>query len=343
MPPKRRTKRENKSLPPRWEWHHGKICYQIPPHMAGHDAFDGKRRRIVLGGSLHEAYQRWAEIQLKLEAPSQSLLEELARRFLAEEVPKKAPKTQTGYVHSVGRILAAFQEFKDPRLIKPSHAYQYADKVKGGKHDVRALSAMLSYGVRIGFIDRNPLIGQLRLEKAARRSYVTDEELDQLWQVLPDKWRLYVELKLMTGLRKGDLLTLQWGNITDDGILIRTSKTGKELLYEWTPELKEVIEEIRQLPQKVRSMYLFASRDGQPYYKDGTSNGFNAMWQRYKKKAGVTFTEHDIRAKAASDNDERAAQKALGHTDPRMTARYRRRAERVTPLGISGGRKTKKQ
>lgn len=343
MPPKRRTKPENKALPPRWEWHRGKIYYQIPAHMAGHPAFNGNKRRIVLGASLHEAHQRWAEILLQTDAPGASLLEELARRFLADEVPKKAPKTQTGYIHSVGRILAAFQEFRDPRQIKPSHAYQYADKVKGGKHDIRALSAMLSYGVRIGMLERNPLIGQVRLEKAPPRDYVTDQELDQLWQVLPTKWRLYVELKLMTGLRKGDLLTLQWGNITDDGILIRTKKTGKELLYEWTPPLREVVDEIRQLPSKVRSVYLFSTRDGQPYYKDGESHGFNAMWQRYKKKAGVSFTEHDIRGKAASDNDERAAQKALGHTDPRMTARYRRRAERVTPLGISGGRKTKDQ
>lgn len=343
MPPKRRTKRENKALPPRWEWHGGKIYYQIPPTLAGHPAFSGNRRRIVLGGSLHEAHQRWAEIQLQMDAPGASLLEELAKRFLADEVPRKKPKTQAGYIHSVGRILAAFQEFTDPRQIRPAHAYQYADKVKGGKHDVRALSAMLSYGVRIGIIDRNPLIGQLRLEKAPRRQYVTDEELDRLWQVLPQKWRLYVELKLMTGLRKGDLLTLQWRNITDDGIEVDTSKTGKALLYEWTPELRAVVDEIRQIPQRVRSMYLFATRDGQPYYVDGQSSGFNAMWQRYKKKAGVTFTEHDIRAKAASDNDERAAQKALGHTDPRMTARYRRRAERVTPLGISGGRKTRDQ
>ena len=344
MAPRKRTKPENRRLPQRWEWHGGKIYYQIPPALAGHPAFNGNRRRFLLGETLSSAHRKWAEVQAQFDLPTPNDMAALIKRFREEEVPKKRPTTQTGYLRSLGKIEGVFQEFH-PGQIRPSHAYAHADRVKGGKHDVRVLSALLSFAVRIGMIDHNPLVGQVKLEGAKRRSYVTDEELARFYAVLPRKWQLYVELKLETGLRQSDLLQLTAQSITPDGLFRATQKTSKDLLFTWTPEVRAIIEELRALQQPVGSMFLFATRTGQSYYnpETGRADGFQSMWQRWKKKAGVGFTEHDLRGKAASDVTREEAQAALGHTNAAMTDRYRTAPDRVKPLGISSRLKPKKQ
>lgn len=55
----------------------------------------------------------------------------------------------------------------------------------------------------------------------------------------------YMRTKLLTGLRRGDLLRLTMSDLKDDGIHVTPGKTenttGKRLIYEWTDELREAI------------------------------------------------------------------------------------------------------
>jgi integrase len=83
---------------------------------------------------------------------------------------------------------------------------------------------------------------------------------------------------------------------------------------------------------------LFCTRDGKPYIDEqGTTSGFDSVWQRFMKKALAEtnleerFTEHDLRAKVASDSkDSEQARKRMGHTSSAVTERvYRRKAERA--------------
>jgi integrase len=55
----------------------------------------------------------------------------------------------------------------------------------------------------------------------------------------------YIRVKLLTGLRRGDLLRLKISQITDDGVAIETPKTGKPVIYDWTPELRQAIEDAK--------------------------------------------------------------------------------------------------
>ncbi len=72
--------------------------------------------------------------------------------------------------------------------------------------------------------------------------------------------------------------------------------------------------------------------------ENGRSNSFDSVWQRFMAKAleetdlKERFTEHDLRAKVASDNELEQAQKLLGHSSSIITDRvYRRKAELITP------------
>lgn len=360
MPPRKRTKGENRGLPQRWEWHGGKIYYQIPPALAGHVAFDGRKRRILLGATLTEAHRRWASIQEHFDLPLTSgRLPDVALAYQQQDLPALAPKTQSDYRAAIARLSAAFQEFTIHQ-IEPHHCYAYVDanesRIRQARYDVRVLSSILTWCVSKGLMAANPLIGQLKFKNRRhnppkRRHYVSDKDLAIFMTVLPRKWQLYVLLKLKTGQSQQTLLTTQWHHITEEGIDFQRTKTGKYIPMEWDDELRGIIAEIRRLPRSIGSMYLFSTRSGACYYNSekGVASGFQSVWQRAQARAmeaGMTtrFSEHQLRHKAASDNPLAAASAALGHADERITRDvYQVRPSRVKPLGISAVRGTKKQ
>jgi hypothetical protein len=74
--------------------------------------------------------------------------------------------------------------------------------------------------------------------------------------------------------------------------------------------------------------WLFCTRRGESYVKpNGTANGWDSLWQRFMAKVlkqtqvGERFTEHDLRAKCASDAPSlERAQQLLAHADKALTA-----------------------
>ena len=96
----------------------------------------------------------------------------------------------------------------------------------------------------------------------------------------------------------------------------------------------------------VISPFLFSKRYGQGYIDEATgeSHGWDSMWQRFmdrvieETKVENRFTEHDLRAKCASDATTlEHARALLSHADARTTdAIYRRKPEVVEPLGGVG-------
>lgn len=210
------------------------------------------------------------------------------------------------------------------------------------QREIELLRHAFTMAVRWGLLDRHPLKGQVRLERPAPRTrYVEDWELVEALRVAPPKVRAYIRLKLLTGLRRRDLLTLQWSQLRDDGIHVQTSKTGKRIVIEWTEELRQAVEEVRRLRGSVLSLYLFHERRGGPYVKvNGSCSGWDSLWQRFMRKVmeetdvQERFTEHDLRAKCASDAESlEHARALLAHADEATTRRvYRRRPERVRPL-----------
>jgi integrase len=141
-----------------------------------------------------------------------------------------------------------------------------------------------------------------------------------------------MDLALLCGYRKADILNLERKHIVDDGVRFETSKDSKYLLIEWNDELRGTVDAIFRVPPRVRQ-FLICRRDGKRY----TPDGFGAMWQRLmgkamKKGLKTRFTFNDIRAKSASDaaTDEEASAR-LGHNDSRITKRVYRRLPRRAP------------
>jgi integrase len=320
---------------------HGAYYYQVSPALK--EMWDGKSL-FRLGATLAEAYKAWGE---RIGCEKVSTVGGLLDRYARDAIPLKAPKTQADNLKQLRTIRATFggMLLKD---IRPQHIYQYMDKRTAkvaAKRELALLSHAYTKAVEWGYLDRHPFKGEVRLKSEKPRTrYVTDEEVIACLALPPLRGgadatlmvQAYIRLKLLTGLRRGDLLRLKTSDVKEDGIHVTTQKTGKALVYEWSDELRAAIELI---PRKVDiSPWVFSTRRGLGYQKEVGSSGWNSIWQRFMAravKAGVErFTEHDLRAKAASDAGSlEHARALLAHADSRITEKvYRRKPERVKPL-----------
>lgn len=345
----RKRKAENRGLPARWRLVHGAYYYQVPPGLE--DLWDGKKT-FRLGKTLPEAYKTWADKVGNLDKIRN--IGQLLDRYTLEVVPTKSKTTQAGNHIFIKTLRATFGTL--PLLaVKPKHIYQYVEKrsAKVSAHrEIEVLSHAFTKAVQWGYLDRHPFMGEVRLEgEKPRTRYVDDWEVIEALALKPARKsgsvlmiQAYMKIKLLTGLRRGDLLRLTMADLQDDGIHVTPSKTKnttcKRLVYDWTPELRSTVDEAKSV-RPVLSPFLFCNRRGECYVKkNGTANGWDSLWQRFmdrlltETKITERFTEHDLRAKCASDADTlEHAQQLLAHADGSTTKRvYRRKTEHIKPL-----------
>lgn len=242
---------------------------------------------------------------------------------------------------------------------KPIDAYQYRDKrgktsPTGANRELEVLSHAFTKAIEWGYREAHPMIeGKFRkLLTPPRTRYVEDWEIVEALSLTPQRRhgslhaiRAYIKIKILTGLRRGDLLRLRMTDITSDGIHVQPRKTakttGKRIVIEWSDSLRQAVEEAKTARPVDIAPWLFCTRRGDCYTReDGTANAWESMWGRFMErllaetKVQERFTEHDLRAKCASDADSLVhAQQLLAHADSTTTNRiYRRKPERVKPL-----------
>lgn len=364
MPRKRNA--ENRGLPLRWTHTHGAYYYQVPVGLE--HLWDGKKK-FRLGGTLPEAYKTWADRLQPTEGVRVRTVSDLLDRYALEVVPTKRPTTRTHNLICIPRLRAVFGAL-DISAVKPRHVYRYVDlrsakkkdeetgRVTGGRtialREIEVLSHAYTKAVEWGYLDRHPFKDEVRLAGTPPRSrYVEDWEIIEALSLDSRRKKgsvraiqAYMRIKLMTGMSRGDLLRLKPAeHFKDDGIHIQRHKTsettGKRTIYEWTPDLRAAVKEAIEA-RPALSHHLFCNRRGEGYFDEesGEAHGWDSMWQRFMERVLAEtevkerFTEHDMRAKCASDAASlEHARALLSHVDSRTTnAIYRRKPETVKPL-----------
>lgn len=351
MPRKRLP--ENQGLPARWRRYHGAYYYLVPP---GLEAKWDDKKQFRLGTTLPEAHRTWA-LRLDIFADAKNI-GQLLDRYALEIVPTKAPKTQRDNLAAIKRLKEVFGEMHI-RDFKPIHAYRYRDK-RGKKtptaanRELEVLSHAFTKSIEWGFREDHPMTGNKyrKLPTTPRTRYVEDWEIVEVLSLKSRRKkgsihmvRAYIKTKLLTGQRRGDLLRLKTNDLKEDGIYITPRKTakstGKKIIIEWTPALRAAIDEALAARPVHISPWVFCTKRGECYIAaDSTASSWDSLWQRFMErvlketKVKIRFTEHDLRAKCASDAQSlEHAQALLTHADSATTKRiYRRRPERVKPL-----------
>jgi integrase len=213
--------------------------------------------------------------------------------------------------------------------------------------ELETLRHMFNKAVEWGMMEKNPFDKFrdriLFKEDENRIRYLKEDEIKRLFAVLEEKpkekkksppeevptrkinpfyLKNIVKAALLTGLRRGDLLSLKWANVDlEKGVLFfneqkKRSKRRIKVLN------SDMIELLKSIPHG-ESETIFNGRDGKPL-KDIKRSFRTAL-----KKAGIKdFHFHDLRHTSASymvmrGASLKAVQEHLGHTSLTMTQEIR--------------------
>lgn len=344
MPQKRNP--ENKGYPARWRVLHGAIYYRVPK---GLEYLWDHKQLFRLGKTTSEAYKSWSD---RLEGQIKSdTISQLLDRYALEVIPTKEVTTQRNNLFEMKQLRIAFGSVPLNGL-EPKDIYKFVDKRSAkvsAKREIALLSHAFTKAVEWGYISKHPFKGEIRLAgEKPRVRYIEDWEILECLALPPMRKagsvraiQAYIRIKLLTGMRRGDMLRLRITDFTDEGIRVTTHKTGKPIIYGWSDSLRAAVDMAKSARPVDISPFLFCSGSGQGYLDEATgeARGWASMWQRFfervTKETKVTehFTEHDLRAKVASDADSlEHARQLLAHADSKITQRvYRRKMEVVRP------------
>jgi integrase len=348
---------ENRGYPKSWRFRYDAYYYRVPKGQE--QLWDGKKE-FNLGRSLSEAAAEWAKRLHRIE--HDPTIDALLTRYKLDVIPTKAAATRRGDMQALINLRKVFGALR-PRDVLPRHIYKYVDTRvdKNGEkiratalYEIRVFRHSFTKAVEWGILDRHPFKAEVRLGGiAARNRYIEDWEVAQALALKPKREagsvlmiQAYIRLKLLIGIRRGDMLRLRIRDLTDGGIVVRPHKTIRTRrtarIFEWTPALQQAVAQAKAARPIDFSPWLFCTRKGEGYFNEdsGQATGWDSMWQRFMTRLleetdiEERFTEHDLRGKVGSDlaSIERAAD-LLGHTSKEITKRhYRRKPEVIKPV-----------
>ena len=327
---RRRTK--HRELPVRVYVHHGSYRY-LPK--------GGKAVTLARVGDYAGMLRALAALQPQADRKPIRTIGDLLDRYGRDILPGKAERTRQDQARQLANLRRTFG-LMDPRDLTQPMAAEYRDRraataPTAANRELELLCHVCTMAVEWGAMPFHPLAGLRKVPRPPRQRYVTDAEYAAVYQLAAPMIRCAMDLALLTGLRRGDLLALERRHMTEDGLEVRTSKTGAALLFTWTPALRQVVDDALRQPPQVRQ-HILCNGKGRPY----TRNGFDSVWQRLMDRATdpdlegriERFQFRDLRRKSATDEpDELVASQRLGHTSTAITARvYRVGAKPVRPL-----------
>jgi integrase len=266
-------------------------------------------------------------------------ISDLLDRYLQEVAPTKAETSYKNNLRESKYIRAAIGHLIIDDL-SSKLVYRYMDARKktpvAANRELALLSHMYKKAIRWGYAEINPCLKVERYPEKPRDRYIENREYLAFRDFAGSFIGAYMDFKLLTGLRKGDILKIKLNQLKEDGIHVFIHKTKKSVIIEWSALLIQAVKNIRKIKRPVTGLFLFTTRKGQPY----SDSGFSSIWQRKMKAAldaGVInerFRDHDLRGKTGSDTDLQHAVELLGHADKKITERhYRRKERKVRPLG----------
>ena len=307
------------------------------------------QKDIRLGVTLDEAYRNYYSVaSINYECTT---MHDLIDRYLKEVSPTKAESTHESNIKASKHLFKRFGHMT-PTAVRARHAYQFLDlraregaPVRGNR-EFALLSSIMSSAVKWGVIDDTPFHNIMRNEEKPRERLVTDEEVEAFIKYCPLWLQLYVELKVATGMRQSDMLSLtskDWEKT--EGLRIQTSKTSKRQQFNATSHLAGIVNELKSIngyksgktKTPLLTWFFFPSKRGGAL----TPDGFRTAWSKAMRaalKSGELverFQERDLRAMAATKCESLTqAFELLGHSSIATTKRvYRRGYAKVDPIG----------
>ncbi len=174
----------------------------------------------------------------------------------------------------------------------------------------------------------NPCLRIKKFPEISRDRFVTPDELPRLWVALQHEPNPYVRVAfivgLLTGARRSEVLTMQWGDLDVLQGLWRIPETKPGRVH-LVPLPRSVLDELLKLPRLAGNPYVFVGRWGK-----GHLVNIAKPWERIKRAAGLDDVRiHDLRRTLGSWLVAAGASlpligRALNHSNVGTTAIYAR-------------------
>jgi integrase len=217
-------RRKNDGLERRW------TLGSFPDWSAGAAREEAKRLKREIDGGGDPVGQH----RIDRSAPT---VANLCARFEEEYLPRKRPSTQTSYrqqitsdiLPTMRRLRVASVSYSDidalHRTISKRAPY-HANRV------LALLSKMFSLAIRWGWRTDNPCRGIERNQEQKRKRYLSGGELERLMGALSQhsdqQGANIIRLLLLTGARRGEVLSAQWDQFDlTKGVWIKPGATTK--------------------------------------------------------------------------------------------------------------------
>jgi integrase len=284
---------------------------------------------------------------------------DLIERFRSAHLPKKRPRTASEYEYLIRLHIAphfgAHTKVRDVlhedidalhRKITKSGSPYAANRTTA------VLSKMFSLAIKWRMRETNPAKGIEKNREYHRRRYLSSDELVRLTKALtkhPDKGAAdAIRLLLLTGARRGEVLSMRWEDVEDSTWSKPPSSTKQKEHHQVplsAPALR-LLADIRKR-QRPRAPFVFPSHGATGHRVELKKN-----WALITKAAGIEGLRiHDLRHSYASQLVSGGASlpligALLGHSNPATTARYshlfsdplRKATEKVGAVIIAAGK-----
>lgn len=166
----------------------------------------------------------------------------------------------------------------------------YADRPRTADYGAQVLSRVLAWGKSRGLLSLNAMDGAGTLYKADRADKIwTPDDLTAFATHASPEVTRALRLACLTGLRRADLIALEWKHVGPTAIAIRTGKGGKDVTI-------PLLEETRDTLGKRGQGHVLLNSRGKPWTADGLEN---RIWTA-KRAAGIDLHLHDARGTFAT-------------------------------------------
>ena len=192
------------------------------------------------------------------------------------------------------------------------------------------ISGVFTYAVKRKYLKDNPARDVQRFKESdASKDFkcFNNAEIVKILDACNTRFRVFVMTAIYTGLRRGELIGLQWQDIDFDNNTITVArsydtvpKSKKARIVGLHPELKQQLMARKSLNNG--SIYVFPGKTG------GMLVDFRKQWRSTLERAGVRYLNfHVLRHTFAtkfltSGNSEASLRELLGHKSFQTTKRY---------------------
>ena len=261
--------------------------------------------------------------------------------FIKEHAEIEGPNLRESTLHGIYK--RSFENFKSISGDRMLESYTLRDvdifKAKRSKAcspatvniELRSLKAAFNCAVRWDLIRESPFAKCTKMRVPERRpTYLTEKEFQRLYSVTTEPLlkRLFL-FAVLTGMRLGEILNLQWPSIDFDRKLILISnsadfltKTGKLREVPMNDRVLETINDIRDEGKDCTYVFQFNQRKLNKSYVDH-------KFLEYRKAAQLNddISFHSLRHTFATWLVQKKVpifevQKLLGHSDIKVTQIY---------------------